>query len=154
MDLGDLVRPEAILCGLKCKSKKQVLLHMCGQAEAITGCAKQDLFDVVMQRERLGSTGIGNGLAIPHGKMDDLEDITVLLAKLDQPIDFEAIDEEPVDLIFMLLAPSGAGADHLKALSRVSRSMREPAMPAKLRQCKSADALYAVLTEPKASHAA
>ncbi len=154
MDLGDLISPQAVLSSIKCQSKKQVLLRMCACAQDITGIDKRDVFEVVMQRERLGSTGIGNGLAIPHGKLDALDRIVVVFARLEQPVDFEAIDDEPVDLVFLLLAPAGAGADHLKALSRISRLMREPAAAARLRQCITDDALFAVLSEPKASNAA
>jgi PTS system nitrogen regulatory IIA component len=97
---------------------------------------------------------VGNGIAIPHGKMSALNHIVGLFARLDEPIDFDAIDEEPVDLVFLLLAPEDAGADHLKALARISRLMREPTAVEKLRSSREKEALYAVLTEPAASHAA
>ena len=112
------------------------------------------MFDTLLQRERLGSTGIGHGVAIPHGKVGSLKNIFAVFARLDQAIDFEAVDDEPVDLIFLLLAPEGAGADHLKALARISRLLREPAALEKLRASADKSALYAVLTEPAASHAA
>jgi len=106
-----------------------------------------------MQREKLGSTAIGNGIAIPHGKMANLPRLFGLFARLDRPIDFEALDGQPVDLIFLLLAPEGAGADHLKALARVARLLREPAVVHKLRASHDAESLYAVLAMPSASAA-
>ena len=104
-----------------------------------------------MQREKLGSTGVGNGIAIPHGKLPKLNKLFGLFARLDRPIDFEALDGQPVDLVFLLLAPEGAGADHLKALARVARLLREPDVVQKLRQSRDADALYAVLALPPAA---
>jgi len=108
----------------------------------------------LLERERLGSTGVGNGIAIPHGKIAGLDRLYGLFARADQPIDFDAIDEQPVDLIFLLLAPEGAGADHLKALARVSRLLRDRVTCEKLRGSDNADALYALLTHSAASHAA
>ncbi|MET0157057.1 MAG: PTS sugar transporter subunit IIA, partial [Methyloceanibacter sp.] len=105
--------------------------------------------------ERLGSTGIGEGLAIPHGKLADLDRLFGLAARLEKPIDFDALDGQPVDVIFLLLAPEGAGADHLKALARISRLLRDGAAVEKLRAARDAAALYAVLTEGEtSSHAA
>ena len=101
-----------------------------------------------MQRERLGSTGIGNGIAIPHGKLARLERLFGVFARLERPIDFEALDGQPVDLMFLLLAPEGAGADHLKALARIARLLRDPETAQKLRESRDAEALYAVLTWP------
>jgi len=106
-----------------------------------------------MQREKLGSTAIGNGIAIPHGKMPNLSRLFGLFARLERPIDFEALDGQPVDLIFLLLAPEGAGADHLKALARVARLLRDSAIAHKLRSSKDAESLYAVLAMPSASAA-
>ena len=102
------------------------------------------------ERERLGTTGVGQGIAIPHGRLADLEKIVGVFARLDTPIDYDAVDKQPVDLVFMLLAPEGAGADHLKALARVSRLLRNQAACEKLRAAKTAEALYAILTEPAA----
>jgi PTS system nitrogen regulatory IIA component len=104
------------------------------------------VLDVLMQRERLGSTGIGNGIAIPHGKLARLERLFGVFARLERPIDFEALDGQPVDLVFLLLAPEGAGADHLKALARIARLLRNTEVAQKLRESRDAEALYAVLT--------
>jgi len=147
MDLSDLVTPEAILPSLKANSKKQALQAIAEKASAMTGVAEKDIFDTLLKREKLGSTGVGGGIAIPHGKLANLSRIFGLFARLPKAIDFEALDDTPVDLIFLLLAPETAGADHLKALARIARLFREPGMAAKLRASSDASALYAVLTE-------
>jgi nitrogen PTS system EIIA component len=147
MDLSDLVKPDAILSSLKANSKKQALQALAEKAAALTGLEEREIFETLVQREKLGSTGVGGGIAIPHGKLARLDRIFGLFARAPKPIDFEALDEQPVDLIFLLLAPEGAGADHLKALARVARLFREPGMAAKLRASADKSALFAVLTE-------
>jgi len=154
MDLSDLISSEGIIPALKANSKKQVLQEVAKKAAAMTGLAQRDVFDTLLQRERLGSTATGNGIAIPHGTLQGLERVVVLFARLEKPVDFEAIDEKPVDLVFLLLAPERAGADHLNALSRISRLLSQPKVPEKLRSSADSDTLYALLTEPIASHAA
>ena len=154
MDLGDLITQDGIVPSLNAKSKKQALQVLASRAAELTGQSQRDIFETLLQRERLGSTGVGHGIAIPHGKLGSLKRIFSLFARLSEPIDFDAIDDEPVDLIFLLLAPESAGADHLKALARISRLMREPSAIDKLRGSKDRSALYSVLTEPLASHAA
>lgn len=154
MDLGDLINPESVIPALKAKSKKQVLQELSSHAARLTQLSERDIFDTLLQRERLGSTGVGHGVAIPHGKLVTLDHITGLFARLDNPIDFESIDDQPVDLIFLLLAPESAGADHLKALARISRLLREPRAVEKLRRSKDSAAMFAVLTETATSHAA
>ena len=154
MDLGDLIGPEGVVPSLKAKSKKQALQELAAHAARLTRLPEREIFDTLLQRERLGSTGVGHGVAIPHGKMPGLTEIKGMFARLEEPIDFDAVDGEPVDLIFLLLAPEGAGADHLKALARISRLLRETTAVEKLRRSKDAAALYAVLTEAATSHAA
>ena len=139
---------------LKANSKKQLLQELASKAADITGLTEREIFDVILQRERLGSTGVGNGIAIPHGKLTTLTRIVGVFARLDQPIDFEALDDQPVDLVFLLLAPEGAGADHLKALSRIARVLRDPDTVAKLRASDQASAIYTFLTQTEASNAA
>jgi PTS system nitrogen regulatory IIA component len=153
MDLADLIAPEAVIPSLKAKNKKQALHDLAQRASALTGIDARDILDTLQQRERLGSTGVGRGIAIPHGRLAALPNIVSVFARLDEPIDFEALDNEPVDLIFLLLAPEHAGADHLKALARISRLLREPSNIERLRSSKDRAALYSVLTEP-AVHAA
>ncbi|MGL4325528.1 MAG: PTS IIA-like nitrogen regulatory protein PtsN [Beijerinckiaceae bacterium] len=154
MHLHDLLSPKAVLPALKVSGKKQALQELAAHAAMITGLGERLIFDTLLQRERLGSTGIGNGIAIPHGKLPQIQHLTGLFARLDKPVDFEAVDGEPVDLVFVLLAPEDAGADHLKALARTARVLRDPAKASRLRATPDADALYALLTQEPASHAA
>jgi PTS system nitrogen regulatory IIA component len=153
MELNDLLAPDAVIDGLKAGSKKQVLQALSERAAALTGLEERDIFSVVLERERLGTTGVGQGLAIPHGKLAGVERIMGVFARLAKPIDFDAIDREPVDLVFMLIAPERAGADHLKALARVSRLFRNPSTCEKLRGSDDADALYALIANQKANAA-
>src|SRR5262245_35474709 len=148
MPLTDLVAPNGVIPALKVNGKKQAIQELSGRAAKLTGQNERVIFETLMQREKLGSTGVGNGIAIPHGKLPKLEKLFGLFARLDRPIDFESLDGQPVDLIFLLLAPEGAGADHLKALARVARLLREPDTAKKLRDSRDAEAIYAVLTMP------
>ena len=155
MHLGDFISPDSVVPSLKAKTKKQLLQELASCAGRLTGLPERGIFDVLLQRERLGSTGLGQGIAIPHGKIAGLKGIVGIFARLAEPIDFDAVDGEPVDIVFLLLAPEGAGADHLKALARISRLLRAGSAVEKLRVSKDAAALYAVLTEGEASsHAA
>lgn len=154
MDLNDLIAPEAIIPALKASSKKQLLQIMAEKAATLYNLPERQVFDTILKREKLGSTGVGNGIAIPHGKLAGIERIFGVFARLENPVDFEALDDQPVDIVFLLLAPENAGADHLKALSRVARLLREPEMAEKLRNTHEAQALYTLLTEGKTSTAA
>jgi nitrogen PTS system EIIA component len=154
MALADLLQQDAIIPSLKVNSKKQLLQELAAKAAKLTGVNEREIFDVIVQRERLGSTGVGHGIAIPHGKLTSISQIVGLFARLDAPVDFEALDDEPVDLVFLLLAPEGAGADHLKALSRIARVLRDQDLVTKLRATDSASAIYAFLNEEQASNAA
>ena len=153
MPLTDLVAPNAIMPALKVNNKKQAIAELAAKAAALTGQSERDILEILLQREKLGSTGVGNGVAIPHGKLPKLGKLFGLFAHLDRTIDFEALDNQPVDLIFLLLAPEGAGADHLKALARVARLLRDPEVASKLRESRDATALYAVLALTPASAA-
>lgn len=154
MDLGDLIRPEYVIASLRAKSKKQVLQDLSAKAAEITGLDAGLIFETLLQRERLGSTGVGRGIAIPHGRLAGLDRMVSVFARLEEPLAFDAADGEPVDLVFLLLAPEHAGADHLKSLARISRLVRDPLAMEKLRASRDKIALHAVLTEPMASHAA
>ena len=154
MALAELLAQDAVMPALKANSKKQLLQELTSRAAAVTGLPERTIFEVVLQREKLGSTGVGNGIAIPHGKLPELDRLVGVFARLSHPIDFEALDDEPVDLVFLLLAPQGAGADHLKSLSRIARVLRDPDTVAKLRASDSASAIYAFLTQGEASTAA
>ncbi|UXN04858.1 MULTISPECIES: PTS IIA-like nitrogen regulatory protein PtsN [unclassified Bartonella] len=147
MGLSDLIAPEAIIPALKASSKKQLLQIMAERAAELTGLPERDIFDTILQREKLGSTAVGNGIAIPHGKLPDIDKIVGVFARLQNPVDFEALDDQPVDLVFLLLAPEGSGADHLKALSRIARLLRDCDMVNKLRNSHDSQALYSLLTD-------
>ncbi|KEC63165.1 PTS IIA-like nitrogen-regulatory protein PtsN [Bartonella quintana JK 63] len=156
MNLSELIAPEAIIPALKANSKKQVLQILAEKAAELTGLNERVVFDIVLQREKLGSTGLGGGIAIPHGKLPDINRIIGIFARLENAVDFEALDDEPIpiDLVFLLLAPENAGADHLKALSQIARVLRHSDVVQKLRNTHDANALYALLIQNSASNAA
>lgn len=154
MSLDDLIDADSVLACLKAGSKKQVIQDLAEKAAERTGLPAREIFDQLLQRERLGSTGIGRGVAIPHARVPGIKQITGVFARLDHPIDFDAVDDEPVDLVFMLLAPEGEGADHLKALARIARVFRDPANTAKIRGSRNPAAIFTVLNAPAATHAA
>ena len=148
MATTDLVSPNAIIPAMKVNGKKQALQEIAAKSAELTGHNEKAILEILLQREKLGSTGVGNGVAIPHGKLPKLGNVFGLFARLERPVDFEALDGQPVDLVFLLLAPEGAGADHLKALARVARLLRDPETARKLRASNGAEAIYAVLAMP------
>ena len=154
MALNDLLKPEAVLPNVRATSKKQILQAMAERAATLTGIAEREIFDTIQQRERLGSTGVGNGIAIPHGKLKSINHLVGVFARLEHGIDFEAIDDEKVDLVFLLLAPESAGADHLKALSKVARALRSQDVVDKIRGTTDAHAIYDMLCPQENSFAA
>ena len=154
MPLRSFLSPEAVASAVKAKNKKQALHEISALAGRIIGRNAHDIFEPLLQRERLGSTGIGDGIAIPHCKLARLDRLFGFLGRLEKPIAFDALDGEPVDILFLLLAPEGAGADHLKALARIARVLREPGLIDRLRTARDADALYAVLIEASTRKAA
>jgi nitrogen PTS system EIIA component len=154
MDLHEFLSPAAVATDLRAPSKKALLQQLAHRAAALTGLDERRVIEVILERERLGSTGFGGGVAIPHGKIEGLGGVFGLFARLGAPIDYDALDRQPVDLVFLLLAPQGAGADHLKALASVSRTFRDRTITAKLRGSTSADALYAMLASGAHSRAA
>jgi PTS system nitrogen regulatory IIA component len=147
MDLSDLIRPNAVMPSVKATSKRQVIQELAAKGAELTGVDGRLVFETLLEREKLGSTGIGEGIAIPHGKIAGLNGIYAAFARLTKPIDFESLDDEPVDLVFLLLAPEGAGADHLKALARIARILRIPGVADRLRATSDPRALYNVLAE-------
>jgi len=154
MTLSDLIAPDHVIPLLKGKSKKLVLEELAIRAGKLENVPARDLFEALLQRERLGSTGVGRGIAIPHCRLAAVRRLSCVFARLEAPIPFDALDGAPVDLVFLLLAPEDAGADHLKALARLSRLMREPKTILQLRSAKDQMSLYAVLTSPQATNAA
>lgn len=154
MTLDDLIDAQSVLANVKAQNKKQVLQDLAQALSSRVAIDHRIIFETLLTREKLGSTGIGQGIAIPHGKIATLTRVYGLFAKLAAPVDFDSVDGQPVDLIFVLLAPSHAGADHLKALARISRLLRDPEIVAKLRGTDTAEGLYAILTEPTATTSA
>ena len=152
--MAALLQSEWIVPRLKVSGKKQLLMELARRAAPITGQSERVIFDLLLQREHLGSTGVGRGVAIPHGRLTQLDRIYGIFARLERPIDFDSVDDRPVDLIFMLLAPDNEGADHLKALARVSRVLRDDTLCSKLRGCDTADAILALLNATEKPDAA
>lgn len=154
MKLGSILAPGMVAGGLKANSKKQLLQELAALAARGSELDEREIYDALLQRERLGSTGIGNGLAIPHGRFPGLKRLYGVFARLERPVDFEAVDGIPVDLVFVLLAPEEAGADHLQGLARVARLLRTPQVVQALRGTHDSAALYSILTASDASRAA
>ena len=153
MTLDQIIDDQSVLANAKAQNKKQLLLELSQALAARTAIDHRIIFETLLTREKLGSTGIGQGIAIPHGKVPTLGRVHGLFARLAAPIEFDSVDGQPVDLVFVLLAPEHAGADHLKALAKISRLLRDPAVVAKLRGTDEAESLYAILTEPAATNA-
>ncbi len=153
MTLTDLLSPAAVISPLRANGKKQALQELAQHAATLTGLPDRELFEALLQRERLGSTGIGEGIAIPHGRMPGIDRLVGLFAKTEKPIDFDALDGQPVDIIFVLIAPEGAGADHLKALARVARVLRNQSVLEQVRKVRDPAAIYAILAESAAQAA-
>lgn len=153
MTLTDLLSPNAVISPLRANGKKQALQELAQHAAALTGLPERELSEALLQRERLGSTGIGDGIAIPHGRLPGIDRLIGLFARVEKPIDFDALDGQPVDIIFVLIAPEGAGADHLKALARVARVLRNQSVLDQVRKIRDPGAIYAVLAESAAQAA-
>ncbi|WP_454658150.1 PTS IIA-like nitrogen regulatory protein PtsN [Bosea beijingensis] len=153
MTLTDLLSPAAVISPLRANGKKQALQELAQHAATLTGLPDRELFEALLQRERLGSTGIGDGIAIPHGRMPGIDRLVGLFARTEKPIDFDALDGQPVDIIFVLIAPEGAGADHLKALARVARVLRNQSVLEQVRKIRDPAAIYAILAESAAQAA-
>lgn len=154
MEIRDLLSQRGVIPRLRATSKKQLLQELAERAAELSGLHERTIFDALLERERLGSTGSGKGIAIPHARLVGLERLIGVFARLESPIEFESVDGRPVDLVFMLLAPASAGADHLKALSNVSRLLRREEVVERLRGSDRADAIFALLIEPPARSAA
>ena len=154
MELSEILSAEAVVLQLNATSKKRLLQEIARVAEEVYGLPCKDIFKALQDRELLGPTGMGNGVAIPHARLSCLDEVKGIFVRLENPVDYESIDHQPVDLVFALLAPEGAGAVHLKSLARVSRTLRDATICAKLRSSDDANALFAILTANQASKAA
>lgn len=148
MDLADILSEESVLFCTDIKTKREVLERLATRVAAATGFTAEEIFAALNDREALGSTGLGNGIAVPHGRFPGLKGVVAVFMKLSVPVDFESVDDQPVDLVMMLLAPVGAGADHLKALARVARVLRTDSVAESLRRANDPKRLYAILTQP------
>lgn len=154
-ELADILTPEGVVLDLKsCSSKRQVLTELARQAAAILGLDEHRLLEALLERERLGTTGIGHGIAIPHARLSELDRLVGLFARLDHPVDFEALDDQPSDLVFLLLAPDTADAESLKALARIARVLRDPAIQGQLREERDRNTAHRLLTQKPECHAA
>lgn len=154
MNLTDLTPSNAVFWGLRATSKKQLLQELSHRMAPIAEVDARELLASLLDRERLGSTGAGRGVAIPHCRLPSLKRIVGGLARLDSGVDFESIDSEPVDLVYVIVAPENEGAEHLRALARISRIFRDDEVLAKLRGAKDASALHALLAAEERSRAA
>ena len=154
MELSDIIGVDAVRAPLKATSKKRLLQDLAEMAETVYGLPAETVYKSLMEREGLGPTGVGRGVAIPHARFEGVNRVIGLFARLEKPVDFESIDRQPVDLVFALFAPESAGAEHLKALARVSRTLRNEAVCSKLRSTFDPSAIFAILTDGKAEQAA
>lgn len=154
MRLTDFVSPEAIFANVRATNKKQLLQELSQRAAKLSELDEREIFDALLHRERLGSTGIGEGVAIPHGKLAKVKSIFGIFARLERPIDFDSLDGAPVDLVFLLIAPEASGADHLKALACVARVLRDPALVSAVRATNDSDALFSLFDQRSTPHAA
>lgn len=147
MSLEDLLTADAVVSGFKATSKKHLLQELARQSSSLCDLDERLVFEALLERERLGATSVGNGVAIPHARLGNIDRVYGIFARLTQPIDYDAADEEPVDLVFLLLAPESANAEHLKALAKISRLLKRPDIRASLRGADGAEAIYSMLTE-------
>ena len=153
-DLSELIAADAVDSALQVANKKRLFQLLAAAAARRTGIDARTVAAALADREKLGSTGFGGGVAIPHGKIEGLEKVFGYFARLSSPVDYQAVDGLPVDLVVLLLSPPDAGADHLKALAGVSRMLRDRQVLAKLRGARSKDAIYALLTGAETRDAA
>ncbi len=154
MELSEILGPENIISPVKVQGKKRLLQEVAANAHTALGLDEASTFKALLEREALGPTGVGNGVAIPHARIDGVQSVQGLFLVLDHPIEFESVDRKPVDLVFALFAPHKAGAEHLKALARVSRTLRSEEICAKLRSTRDSSALHAILCDASAPQAA
>jgi PTS system nitrogen regulatory IIA component len=154
MELADIVSVDAIQASAKASSKKRLIQDISALAADVYSLPEHQIFEALQERELLGPTGMGRGVAIPHARIVEAKTVFGLFSRLEKPVDFEAVDGQPVDLVFTLLAPENSGADHLKALARVSRTLRDSAICAKLRSTDEAAALFSILTDSQQPQAA
>lgn len=154
MELADILTEESVLFCTDVTNKTDLLKQLSEVAAARTGCSADEVFEAISNRESLGSTGLGNGIAIPHGKLPGLTGVTAVFARLETPLDYDSVDDQPVDVVMLLLAPLGAGADHLKALALIARILRIESVVDRLRTLRDPARIHALLAQPFATHKA
>ena len=145
MTIGEIIGPDCVVVGLRVADKTQLLQDLAGRAAIVLGLDRRAIFDALQAREKLGSTGLGKGFALPHARLEALSETFALFVRLARPIDFEAIDERPVDLVILLLSPANGGNHHLATLAALSRPLRDAALVQRLRQAPDAAALHRML---------
>lgn len=146
MRLSEIMSANSVVLSLKSNNKRQLLQELAQKASEITGINDRTIFDTILERENLGSTGFGGGTALPHGRLSELDKVCGLFVRLNSPVDFDSIDNKPVDLVFLLLSPESNGADHLTALAQISRILKDEETCTKLRAANSTEEIYALLT--------
>ena len=154
MQMSDILDPKAVKLLNGCSSKKRLFHDLGALAESSNSYSSTEVIEALIEREGLGPTGVGNGIALPHARLESVAGVTGIFMRLEKPLDFDAVDRQPVDLIFALLAPVNAGVEHLKALALVARTMRDRDVCTKLRANTDAATLHTILTEAEASQAA
>ena len=154
MNLGSLLKPEAVKVVSSVTSKKRLLQELSEIAHSCYGVNQEDALDALQDRESIGPTGVGEGVALPHARVDTLDNVVGVFVKIEKPLAFEAVDRQPVDLVFALFAPADTGVGHLRALALVSRVLRNPQIRAKLRANEDSAILYTILTGEEATQAA
>lgn len=154
MDLASILRPQAVKQISDITSKKRLMQAVAEVASGVTGLTASEISAALLDRENLGPTGFGHGVALPHARLEDLTGVEGVFLKLEKPIEFDSVDRKPVDLVFALFAPEEAGTEHLKALALVSRTLRDPVLCEKLRANSDTNALYSLLTEARSTQAA
>ena len=154
MDIGDLLDRHAITPRVTASSKRQVLNVAAEVAARLYGLKASDVLEALMAREEEGSTGVGSGVAVPHARLKGLDRVRGVFVRLETPVEFGSVDDQPVDLVFALLAPAEARTEHLRALARVARAMSQPKLRERLRQARTQDALHAILVQDTAASAA
>lgn len=145
MNIADIISKEAVLNNVQASTKRELVQILSNKIANLSGVDERVVFDAVWERENLGSTGYGDGVAFPHARIEGLKKVSALFARLDEPVDFDSLDGKPVDLVFLLISPENSGADHLTALATLSRVLKTEGSCANLRKARNVDELYAVL---------
>lgn len=145
MNIADIITKDAVLDNVQAANKRELIQYLAERIGTLSGLDNRVIFDAVWERENLGSTGYGEGVAFPHARIEGLEKVCGMFARLDEAVDFDSLDGKPVDLVFILLSPENSGADHLTALAALSRILKTEGVCEKLRKARSVDELYTIL---------